>query len=157
MSTIKPSDHRPSARNGVTLIETILVIMVLSLASVGGSFLLRGDWLQRRTTTDATSEIVQTLHAARNTAVLNQTNVSVRHLRIGGRERLQVTEAAGPARAGKTWDVDLGSDVTIGGSPIEIQFQPTGTCDRSLQWNLGAATTARVVVVSGIDGRISSR
>lgn len=156
MLPIHPVVQRSSASNGVTLIETILVIMVLSLATVGGSFVLRGDWLQRRTTTDATSEIVQTLHAARNTAVMNQTNVNVRHLRVSGRERLQVVEAAGPVRAGNTWEVDLGSDVTIGGSPNQIQFQPTGTCDRSLQWNLGAANTG-VVVVNGIDGRISSR
>lgn len=156
MSLINPIDHRPVAKNGVTLIETILVIMVLSLASVGGLFLLQGDWWQRRTTTNATSEIVQTLHAARNSAVMNQTNVNVRHVRINGRERLQVIEAAGPVRAGKTWEVDLGDRVSIGGSPNEIQFQPTGTCDQSLQWNLDAFTTARVVVVSGIDGRISS-
>ncbi len=155
--TFAEKHDRRRFRTGVTLIETIMVIMVLAMASVGGSLIFSGDWLEGRSTTDATYQIVQTMTEARNTAIMNQTNVNVRHLRSGGHERLQIIEEPGPIRVGKAWEIDLGETVAIDGSPAAIQFYPTGSCNQSLQWKLGSSRSTGIVLVNAINGQVDHK
>ena len=52
-----------ASRGGVTMIEAILVILVLSGAAIASLFLLDGNWVSNHTVKDVTINISQTLEA----------------------------------------------------------------------------------------------
>ncbi|TWU54656.1 hypothetical protein Poly51_33750 [Rubripirellula tenax] len=144
-------------RFGVTLVETILVVMLLAAATVAGSFMLDGQWRDRRGATDVTREVYQTLVLARNTAIASRTNVAVRQENVRGRQWLTIVEEAGPMRAGKKWQIDLGDQPTISGSPTEIWFKATGSADRGLEWKVSEGSLAGLVQVTPTDGNVTHR
>ena len=123
-----------------------MVIALLAAAAVASSVMFDGDFVSRRRVKAATNDLAESLIIARNTAIVNQAGVHVQRTRNRGAETLQIREDAGPFRAGKTWVFELGSDIRLVGKPTQIQFTPTGTADRSLNWTLSE---------SGIKGEVS--
>ncbi len=148
---------RKGKSTGVTLIETIMVIVLLSAAAIVGTIFLDDQWVARRSTSAATGEVEQTLRAARNTAITNQTIVQVRRQRTGGVERLVVTKQAGPFGPERIHTIDLGSDVRLTGTPRAIRFQPTGSADRILEWHINRSSTRGTVNVTPTDGQVSKQ
>ncbi len=144
-------------RLGVTLVETIMVVTLLAAAAIAGGFMLDGQWLSRRSATDVTIEVSEALRTARNTAMMNQTVVSVRHDQIRGREILSIIEQAGPMRMGKRWEIDLGDKPAISGAPTEIFFKPIGSADRALEWKIVDGSTAGLVLVTPVDGNVTHK
>ena len=142
-------------RDGVTLIETIMVIVLLSAGAVAGSMLLDGQWVPKRNVTGATNEIAELLRAARNTAITKQATVRVRRLRRGGIEQLVITEDAGPFGTGRTRTVELGGTIRVAGSPRQIRFNPTGSSNRALRWTVRQSRSAGEVNVSPTDGQVT--
>lgn len=142
-------------RFGVTLIEAIMVITLLAAATMASSFVFRSDWVARRGVTDVTNDVAETLLAARNTAVRNQASVRVRRTNFGGVEQLWIVEQAGPIRPGKTWLVDLGEQVKLSGSPIEIVFASAGTADRELEWQVSQGSVSGEIGVSPTSGKVT--
>lgn len=147
--------HRTNHPFGVTLIETIMVIVLLSAAAIASSLMLDGQWVARRSVAAITTEVAETLDAARNTAIANQAAIRVRRLRRGGTEQLLVTEMAGPFGPGRTRTVDLGADVRLRGAPTEIRFQPTGGSNRGLNWTITRSRSRGQVNVSPADGHVT--
>ena len=149
------SHHRQRA--GVTLIETIMVVTLLAAAAVTSSILLDGQWVARRSVTAVTNDIANSLITARSTAITNQATVRVRRLRRGGVEQLLISEDAGPFRPGKSWVIELGSDVRLRGGPRVIRFSPTGTANRSLTWSIRQSRSSGQVSVAAASGQVSRR
>ena len=144
-------------RIGVTMIETIMVIALLAAAAVASSILLDGEWVARRAVTAVTNDVANSFITARNSAITNQATVRVRRLRQRGVEQLMITEDAGPFRNNKSWIVDLGDDVRLGGSPTEIQFTPTGTANRSLTWSIRQSRSSGEASVAPASGQVNRR
>ncbi|WP_218933859.1 pilus assembly FimT family protein [Rubripirellula lacrimiformis] len=142
---------------GVTLIETIMVVTLLAMATAAGSFMLDGNWQGRRNATDATQQVHATLSAARNTAIVNQTNVQVRRFIQSGVQWLAVTEEPGPLRDGKKWEMEIGDTTTIDGSASDIWFKATGTANRGIEWKIRDGDSAGLVVVTPVDGNITQK
>ena len=142
-------------RPGVTLIETIMVIVLLSAAAVTSSMLLDGQWVARRSVTSVTNEVAATLRAARNTAITNQTIVQVRRQRSRGIEQLLISEDAGPFGAGGTRTIELGSDIRLRGRPRTIEFRPTGSANRPLSWTVSRSRSRGTINVLPADGQVT--
>lgn len=140
---------------GVTLIEAIMVIALLATAAATSLILMDSQWIARREVTMVTNEVADCLGTARSTAIANQATLRVRRVRVSGIEQLQITEAAGPFRAGKTWQVELGSDVRMSGTPQEIRFAPTGTANRNLEWTITSSQSAGQVTVAAANGQVA--
>ena len=149
------SHHR--SRQGVTLIEAIMVITLLAAAA--GASLIRMDnqWVARREVTLLTHEIADSLQTARNTAITNQATLRVRRVRQSGLQQLLITEEAGPFRGGNSWTVDLGRDARLRGAPTEIQFYPTGAANRTLDWTITQSRTDGQVTVTPATGQVARR
>lgn len=148
--------HRANHPRGVTLIETIMVIVLLSAAAIASSMMLDRQWVARRSVAAITGEVAQTLGAARNTAITNQATIRVRRLRRRGIEQLVVTELAGPLGPGRTRTVDLGDDVRLRGAPTEVLFTPTGGSNRGLNWTITRSQSTGQVNVSPADGHVTT-
>jgi hypothetical protein len=147
----------PAPRHGVSLIETIMVIALLAAAVVTSSIMFDREWVARRGVTSVTNDVANSLITARNTAITNQATVRVRRARSSGMEQLLFTEDAGPFRPSKNWIVQLGSDVRLRGSPVEIQFTPTGTANRGLTWTISRSRSSGEVSVAPASGQVSRR
>jgi prepilin-type N-terminal cleavage/methylation domain-containing protein len=148
---------RDRIRNGVTLIEMIMVISVLAVAAVTSLIMLDGGWNARRKAASVTNDVANSLTTARNTAITNQATVAVRRMASGGVEHLLITEYAGPFRGSKSWVVELGSQVEVSGSPSEIQFSPTGTANDRLEWTVKHADAVGTVTVAPASGQIQRK
>ncbi len=144
-----------STRRGVSLIEAVMVIVLLSAAAVTSSVMLDGQWVAKRSVTGVTDEIAQTLNAARNTAITNQAIIRVRRIRSGGIEQLVITEEAGPFGPGNLRTVELGSDVRVRGTPRQVRFNPTGTANRGTTWTIRKSRSSGAVNVSPSDGQVT--
>jgi len=134
-----------------------MVITVLAIAAVTSLIMLDGDWNSRRSATAATNDVANSMTTARNTAITNQATVAVRRMVSGGVEHLLITEYAGPFRDSKSWVVELGRDVEVRGNPAEIQFSPTGTADRRLEWTVTAAGSVGTVTVAPASGQVQRK
>lgn len=146
-----------SHRTGVTLIETIMVIVLLAAAATTSLVLMDGQWVARRIVTTASNDAADTLVMARNTAMTSQSTIRVRRIRVGGTTQLQVSQDPGPYGPGKQWNIDLGSDARISGSPTEIRFDPTGSANRGLEWTISQSQTSGGVTVSPASGQVLRR
>ncbi len=142
-------------RPGVTLLETILVIILLAAASVAGLILFDGQWIDRRGATLTTTDVANALKTARNTSITTQANVHVMRNVDKGHQQLLIVEDPGPYRDGSKWQIDLGTETRITGNPVEIEFRPDGTSDRKLDWKVSQASLAGEITVLPITGRIS--
>ena len=134
-----------------------MVITLLATAAASSLILMDSQWVARREVTLVTNEVADCLNTARSTAITNQATLSVRRVRVSGVEQLQITEAAGPFRAGNTWQVELGSDVRMSGAPREIRFAPTGTANRNLEWTITNSRTTGQVTVAPASGQVARR
>ena len=143
-------------RRGVTLIEAIAVILLLSAAAATSVIYLDGNFLNRRGAAIATKHVGDTLMLARNTAVLHQTNVRVSRSidRDRGIEQLQITQEAGPVQDEKTWAIDLPEGTSVTGSDREIVFDPYGSADRELTWAVSHDDVSGKVNVSLVNSKV---
>ena len=142
-------------RTAVTLIETILVVVLLAASAVTGLIMFDSKWVARRSVSNATNEVANSLVAARNSAITNQATVRVRRVRRRGVQQLVITEDAGPYRQGRNRLVDMGSDVRLRGQPREIRFSPSGTANRRLAWSIRESNVTGRVRVSPTSGQIN--
>ena len=142
-------------RSGVTLAETVMVIVLLGMVAVASSFILDSQWSSKRSVATITNEVADSLNAARNSAITNQTRVSVRSVRRHGIAQLIVIEDPGPFSAGETRTIDLGEDIRVGGAPSVIRFNSTGASSRSLRWTIRKSRTVGQVHVSLTDGQVT--
>ncbi|MDA8746350.1 hypothetical protein N9N28_17140 [Rubripirellula amarantea] len=146
-----------STRLGVTLVEAIMVIMLLSAAAASSMIYFDGSFVSRGEVSSSTHQVADTLQLAHNTAVLNQTKVSVRQVRGRSNQQLLITQAAGPIRDERTWLVDLPVDVKVSGSPTEITFTPLGQADQRLGWTISQGDSQGAVSVSPVAGTITRK
>ena len=145
------------SRRGVTLMEAILVILILSGAAVASSFVLDGDWVANREVRDLTTEIAQTIDAARNSAIANRSSVRVRRTRINGTEQLEIVETAGPFRGEQRRTVVLGDNIRLRVRPSEIDFSADGTATRAASWTVTRGRVSGQIVVTPNTGRVTVR
>ncbi|WP_442510772.1 pilus assembly FimT family protein [Novipirellula sp. SH528] len=146
-----------SKRNGVTLIEAVMVVVLLSASAVASSFVLRPRWSSERNVTGVIHHVADTLTMARNTSITNQADVRVQRIRKDGQAMLEITETAGPVRDEKVSFFELGPEVTVNGSPTEIRFSPMGTANRDLRWTITQGGVAGEVRVSPTTGSVQTR
>ena len=146
-----------SKRNGVTLIEAVMVVVLLSGSAVASSFVLKPRWSSERNVAGVTHHVADTLTMARNTSITNQADVRVERIRKDGQAMLQITEEAGPVRDEKVSFFELGTGVTVSGSPAEIRFSPMGTANRDLRWTIAQGGAVGEIRVSPTTGSVQSR
>ena len=144
-------------RRGVTLMEAILVILILSGAAVASSFVLDGNWVANREVKDLTIEVAQTIDTARNAAIANRSNVRIRRTRINGSEQLEIVEAAGPFRGEQRRTVSLGENIRLRVRPSEIDFRADGTAARAAAWTVTQGRVSGQIVVTPTTGRVAVR
>ena len=144
-----------SRRYGATLIEAIMVILLLSAAAASSMVYFDGSFGARGEVSTSIHQVADTLQLARNTAVLNQTKVSVRQVRGRTNQQLEITQAAGPIRDERTWLVDLSAEVAVSGSPTQITFTPMGQADQRLGWKVTQGDAGGSVEVSPVAGTIT--
>lgn len=153
--TSRNGHHADATRRGVTLLEAILVILILSGAAVASSFVLDGNWVSDRVVKDLTIEVAQTVDAARNTAITNRCNVHVRRIRVNGFESLEISQDAGPHRGSQQHTIPLGDDLTIRARPSEIEFTANGTARRAATWIVTQGRVSGQIVVTPSTGRVT--
>jgi Tfp pilus assembly protein FimT len=137
-------------RQGVTLIEAIAVILLLSAAAATSMIYLDNDFLSRRTASAATIQVGEVLVLARNTAISHQTNVHVSR----GLTQLKIHQEAGPVQAERTWLIDLPAGTKIDGSATDIIFKPVGSANRDLSWGVHHGDVYGKVSVTPISGNV---
>ncbi|EMI44387.1 Tfp pilus assembly protein FimT/FimU [Rhodopirellula sp. SWK7] len=169
-------------RNGVTLLEVLMVIFIstaalsiasLSLTSVNRSFLARPGVM------DDADEVLRCLRLARETAVMSQCEVSVRHVTLTHpatklrRVAIEMTGKPSPYRpdvdsngvghfgaaatVGSNWMVDpiwLGEQAVLKSSASTIVFRPDGTPSRDTKWQVLINGSTATVVVYSLSGEI---
>lgn len=143
-----------SKRNGVTLIEAVMVVVLLSASAVASSFVLRPRWSTQRSVTGVIHHVAEALTMARNTSITNQAGIRVERIRKDGQAMLQITEVAGPIRDERVTWFELGPEVTVEGSPSEILFSPLGTANRDLRWRIIQGGVSGDVRVSPTTGKV---
>jgi len=144
-------------RHGVTLLEAILAVVVLSTAMVATSMTIGPSFLSSTATRNVVSDEAGLLRLARQEAILKKTPVDVELLGRPGRQRLLLTVQANSFDPGSItpWPVD--PLVQITGSPNRIRFLATGDADRSLRWECISGNSQRTVQVQAAGGRISQK
>ena len=149
--------HKQYRRRGVTLIEAIMVVTLLSAAALACSFVLDRDWSSSRNVQQVTSHVSHVLLMARNTALANRADVEVRRVRNGNTEQIEIAEFAGPFRAERRSTFDLGDDIRISGSPSRIRFTPESTADRSLQWTIRQGNSSAEINLNATNTQLTTR
>jgi Tfp pilus assembly protein FimT len=143
-------------RNGVTLVEALMVIMVLATAATMGVFRASPDRGVSKEI-QATAELIgQTLRVARNLAVQKQTDVVLSHrfqppIRLAGQTKpahwvMETRELPGPmpslvgrsgaVRAPMQMIVELSPAIELQGDFETVTFLADGSCDRSAIWTV---------------------
>jgi prepilin-type N-terminal cleavage/methylation domain-containing protein len=148
---------QPRNRAGVTLIETIMVIVVLATAAAGSLMLMDGEWVARRNVKATINAAAESLTMARNTAMTSQTTVHVRLVQAAVATQLIVTQDPGPYRAEQKWTIDLGTDTRVSGSPTDIQFTSTGSANRGLAWTVTQSRSSGEITVAPTSGQVFRR
>ncbi|TWU34929.1 hypothetical protein Poly41_40730 [Novipirellula artificiosorum] len=151
------SVNRGLLRRGVTLLEAVMVIVLLSAAAVASSFVMDRNWSARRHVDAITKHVAATLNMARRTAVMNQADVIVTRDRDSSGDVLVITEMAGPFRDEQKRLIPLGSETRIAGSPTDIRFSPMATADRALRWTVSQSTTSGQIMVEPTTGLVTTR
>tara|TARA_R110002049_G_scaffold4601_5_gene32772 strand:- start:1073822 stop:1074325 length:504 start_codon:yes stop_codon:yes gene_type:complete len=146
-----------TVRCGVTMIEAILVVLILSGAAIASSFVLDSNWVANRTVRYLTIDVSQTLDLARNTAIANRCTVRVRRTRVNNVEQLEITEAAGPFRGEQRGIVVLGDEIRLRVRPSEIVFAADGTVSRAATWTVTQGRVAGQIVVTPTTGQVTVR
>lgn len=172
---LRNSATKPDARRraGVTLVEALLVIMILTASTVAAPSV--GHLFSSRTSIRQDSDlIVRSLRLARETAVSRSCAVTVRWKSVkddDGEYRMVIDMLAAPgiysdgtdafgaqANPGSsTWMVDpiaLHPDVNVKANASSIKFTPTGTASRDLQMKVSRDDESVEVFVQASSGNI---
>ncbi|MCC9658067.1 pilus assembly FimT family protein [Rhodopirellula halodulae] len=160
-------------RHGVTLVEALMVIMVLTASMVAAPRV--GQLFSQRTTVDQDSALVlRTLRLARETAVLRKCSVTVRWRWLRDDEGtyrtvLDLTATPGVYSDGRdafgapsspganTWmskPIELHPEVRVRGNASSIVFTATGSANRDLELVVSRDTTSVDVNVQSASGNI---
>ncbi|MFG0289463.1 MAG: Tfp pilus assembly protein FimT/FimU [Rhodopirellula sp. JB044] len=169
-------------RNGVTLLEVLMVVMIstatLSIASLSWTSMNR-TILARPGVMDDADEVMRCLRLARETAVMSQCDVDVRHVtlvhpstkikRVAIEMRVQpspfrpvydsndVGVFGAEVKSGTNWMVDpiwLGETTTVKSSSSTITFRPDGTPGRDTKWQVTNNTSVATAVAYSATGEI---
>ncbi|MEM1226360.1 MAG: hypothetical protein AAGJ40_11725 [Planctomycetota bacterium] len=165
--------RRIGHRSGVTLLEAIMVIMILSAALIATPGFSRT--MLPSTSIDADArEVARLLRNARETALLHRCTVEVRRIRAvhpgdGQRRHAVVWRAlpspyavntflAGPIdNTGNRWLAEpiwMTSQTVLSGSPTTIRFTDNNRIDRIYQWQLDNEDEQRTVTASSTTNSI---
>ncbi len=146
-----------SVPKGVTLIEVVLVVMILGAAAVATSFKTDSQWMDRRESRSATYDVSRLVSLARNTAIEKQTTVHVAYSGRLGSTQIDIVEDPGPLTAGRRWSTQLSNRVSMQGGPNSIQFQPDGSSNSALKWNVTTNSVQGEITVSPVGGAIQTK
>ena len=138
-------------RNGFTLVEVMLVVVLLAMAAVGAEMLAPISATRSIQAATESQKLMAALRMSRQTALASQTTV---RLRLLGSPRL-VTGYVVEQQSGGRF-IPLMPEEIISGLPVmtsnanSILFSPTGSADVSLVVNLGTGRqNHQVSVVAG--------
>lgn len=134
-------------RQGVTLVEVIMVIIVLSVSAMIVPIGFDGQWNAERQLSADTSNMRQSLRLARDSAILHQASTTV-SLDRSGDQRLLVQQSATASSPAKTWEVWLDTDTDIRFSNASITFTPNGLADRNLEVRMSQDQSRASLTVS---------
>jgi prepilin-type N-terminal cleavage/methylation domain-containing protein len=169
-------------RHGVTLLEVLLVIVIststLSIAALSWDSMQR-TFLSRTGVMDDAEEVMQCLRMARETAVMSQTDVSVRYVLLTHPDLKQPRYAIefqikpSPYRpavdangvslfgavptSGSGWMADpiwLHERTTIRSDRSMLTFDASGNADQDTKWQLSLDDKIATTVVYAITGNI---
>ncbi len=167
-------------RHGVTLLEVLLVIVIstttLSIAALSWDSMQR-TLLSRTGVMDDAEEVMQCLRMARETAVMSQSDVSVRYAQLTHPDTKQrryaiefqikpspyrpAVDANGVnlfgavPKSGSDWMADpiwLNERTTIRSDRSTLTFDASGNADQDTKWQLtldGRIATAVVYAITG--------
>lgn len=148
--------HATSNRNGVTLMEVLLVIMILAASATIGAFRVSGDHGVGRETRAASDQIVELLRTARMTALAKQSTVTLRRRYVPRQQAgaidipahwvIELGEQPSPipslqgrgreVREPLQTVVSLSPEIRLLGTPAVIAFDSTGSTPRSAAWTI---------------------
>ncbi|MCM2369743.1 pilus assembly FimT family protein [Aporhodopirellula aestuarii] len=169
-------------RNGVTLLEVLMVIVIstgtLSIATLSWTSIHR-TFLSRTGVMDDADEVLRCLRMARETAVMSQSEVSVRYVNLKHpstklrRTAIEMTMKPSPYRpavdanqvghfgaatkSGSNWMVDpiwLSEQAVMRSNASKLTFQPDGTADRDAKWQITLGDATATAVVYSLSGDI---
>jgi prepilin-type N-terminal cleavage/methylation domain-containing protein len=144
-------------RNGVTLIEVVLVVMILASAAVATSFKIDSQWMARRESRASTYDVSRLISLARNTAIEKQTSVRVSYVGRLGSTQINIVENPGPLTAGRSWSAPISSLASLQGVPSSFQFQADGSANSAVQWNVASNGVQGEITVSPVGGTIQTK
>ncbi len=141
-------------RRGVTLLEAVLAVVILSAAMVATSLTIGPSFQASTATRISTSDASGLLRLARQHAIVKQTVVDVELIGRAGRQSIVITVPPNSFDTGSQSAWPIEADLQITGTPSKIRFAPTGDADASLQWTVSAADAQRVIQVQAAGGTI---
>ncbi|QDS91306.1 hypothetical protein FF011L_00350 [Roseimaritima multifibrata] len=145
--------HRP----GVTLLETVLAVVILSVAMVATSALVRPGVFASSATRGAAGDAASLLRFARQDAILKRSAVDVELVSKGGVQHLFITVQPNAFDSGSQVLWPLASTVQVTGTPTRIRFLPSGDADSSLRWDLIDDSSRRELQVLAAGGIVQQR
>lgn len=132
-SSSNAAPMRPAGprRRGVTLIEALLVVLILSAVAVAGSFSINTQFKPKQLVELDRQHVRQTLRQVQNTAIANRVDVDVV---IDTRDNaLRIASAAGPVGPAVSQTIELDLQSRMRASTSRITFRPDGSVNRDLQ------------------------
>lgn len=160
-------------RQGVTLIEALMVVLVVTAAFVAAPRVSQG-WMQTTALDGDEQTVLHTLRLARETAIQSAGDVviqRVQRLHPDGTTRfaLELQLSPGPYSDNGSWHgaggntatrfMDhpfwMSSDVAIRQGPNQFRFHPDGTADRDVSWVITLEGVNKTVNVLGTSGWIT--
>lgn len=146
-------DRRAARTAGVTLVEVVMAVLVLSVAATIGVVTFDGRWSDERQLEVDAQHVRQTLRTIRNTAIAKRTELRV-NLDTSGGSSLRVQQAAGPLGPAAAWTVPLDTTTRLRMSPRTLTFRANGSTDRNANVRLSRGTSSANVDVIAVNGVI---
>lgn len=139
-------------RRGVTLLEAVLAVVILSVAMLATSLVIGPSFQASTTTRISASDAAGLLRLARQHAIAKQAFVDVELTGSRSRQRIVMTVAPNSFDPGtqSSWPVEPTSQIT--GGPAKIRFAPTGDADLSLHWTVSSGDARREIRVQAAGG-----
>lgn len=145
---------RPLSRRGVTLLEAVLAVVILSVAMVATSLVIGPSFQSATAARISSADVAGRLRLSRQTAIVQQAFVDVELIGRRGRQQLVMTVQPNAFDSGSqsSWLVEPNLQIT--GTPTKLRFAPTGDADTSLRWTVSAADSQRDIQVQAAGGMI---
>ncbi len=137
-------------KNGFTLLEVTLAMIVLSVAAVSMKMLMPVRESQSMQAVAESRKLISALRMARQIAVARQTQVRVRLL---GSQR-QTTGFVVESMANGSYTPVLQESILATANASAIVFSPTGSADTALRVSIGAGTQVRQIQVIAGSGMV---